>query len=225
MTLRSLDTSTPTRQSAEVPERSEGDLVDRNVDDVEVWTRATNLGLGPRPRGSQVDELLVRASDRSNDVSAETAVYSLSLATVSKRRVRDVTVRLLDIVDDPTRPPSLRGQAAEAVGNLLVCTKQAALRRHAILRLVKHLTDNAAEVRFWSAFSLGNLRARSARSALSGLVGDDEVLPGWWTVGEEAADALGVIAGRERPDREMRPRRPGPRTGGSSACPQSSRSS
>lgn len=66
---------------------------------------------------------------------------------------------------------------------------------------MKHLTDAAPEVRFWAAFSLGTMRARQARAALAGLVDDDKVLPGWWSVGEEAADALDAIAGRESPDR------------------------
>lgn len=75
------------------------------------------------------------------------------------------------------------------------------MRRHAVLRLMKHLTDPAPEVRVWIAFSLGTLRARRARVALASLVGDDTVLPGWWSVGEEAADALDAIAVRESPDR------------------------
>ncbi len=185
-----------------MPDDSVADVADANDGAAnELWESAKRLGSGPQLRGSQVDELLVRASDRTDDLSAETAVYALGGSTVSKRRLHDVVVRLLDIVDDATRPPRIRGHAAEGVGNLLAYTKQATLRRHATLRLVEHLTDDAPEVRFWTAFSLGKLRARSARSALAALVGDDEVLPGWWTVGDEAADALDTIAGREPPSR------------------------
>ncbi len=187
-----------------MPDDSDVDLADAsNSDAIESWESAKNLVSGPQLRGSQVDELLVRASDRTNDLSAATAIYALGGSTVSKRRLHELIARLLDIVDDATRLPSIRGHAAEGVGNLLAYTKRATLRRHATLRLVEHLTDDAPEVRFWTAFSLGQLRARYARSALAALVGDDEVLPGWWSVGEEAADALDTIAGREPPSRAM----------------------
>ncbi len=70
--------------------------------------------------------------------------------------------------------------------------------------MVDDLHDAEPEVRFWSAFSLGQLRARQARTALAVLVDDDTLLPGWWSVGDEAADALMLIAGREPPDRDGR---------------------
>ena len=179
-----------------MPNDAAEDVFDVDDEALEMWEAAKRLGSGPRLRGSQVDELLARACDRTNHLSAETAVYALGFATVTKRRLHHVTVRLLDIVDDSTRPDRIRGQAAEGVGDLLELTKQSTLRRTATLRLTKHLADASPEVRFWAAFSLGKLRARSARTALAGLVGDEATLPGWWSVGKEAADALDMIAGR-----------------------------
>jgi hypothetical protein len=67
--------------------------------------------------------------------------------------------------------------------------------------LTKHLADPAPEVRFWVAFTLDKLRAKQARVALVRLVADDTMVPRWWSVGDEATDALDRIAGREPPDR------------------------
>lgn len=199
----SLDKAARVKQSSGVETPPEVSWLVQGNDKFELWEAAKKLSLGPRLCGSQVDELLARAMDPTDDLVAETAIYALGFSKVSKRRLRDVILRLLDVADDVARPPGVRGHAAEGVGNLLSRTKLATLRRHAILRLTKHLTDPATEVRFWTAFSLGVLRARQSRSALVGVVGDEAVLPGWWSVGEEAADALDSIAGRESPDRPI----------------------
>ena len=50
------------------------------------------------------------------------------------------------------------------------------------------------EVRFWSAFALGQLRDRGALPALERLATTDRaVVPGWWAVTEEARDAITAI--------------------------------
>jgi hypothetical protein len=172
----------------------------------ESWESAKRVACGPQLRGLQVDELLSVAASSADDVSVEVAVWTLSFSTIPKRRLHEVIVRLLDIADDAARVALIRGQAAEGVGNLMECTKQATLKRTATLRLVHLLTDATPEVRFWSAFSLGKLRARSGRAALRRLATDDAVVPGWWTVGGEAADALDKIDGREPPARTMQSR-------------------
>jgi len=56
-------------------------------------------------------------------------------------------------------------------------------------------------VRFWSAFALGKLRSRRAVAHLRDLLTDATGVPGWWSVGEEAFDAIEVIEGRTPPER------------------------
>ena len=154
----------------------------------------------------QVDEVLSVAASSADEVSVEVAVWTLSFSTIPKRRLHEAILRMLDIADDAARAARIRGQAAEGVGNLMEFTKQATLKRTATMRLVRLLTDASPEVRFWSAFSLGKLRAKSNRAALRRLTSDETVVPGWWAVGGEAVDALDKIDGRDPPARTMQSR-------------------
>ncbi len=67
--------------------------------------------------------------------------------------------------------------------------------RHASYQLIGLLTDPCEHVRFWSAFSLGTIRARPARRALEIASRDSTAVEGWWSVGAEAEDALAIING------------------------------
>jgi HEAT repeat protein len=80
-------------------------------------------------------------------------------------------------------------QAAEA----LQCSHEP----RAIGPLIEALRDASAEVRFWAAFALGELGGlgtpgvSEAVPELERLAAtDQEVVPGWWSVSKEAADAL-----------------------------------
>ncbi len=56
------------------------------------------------------------------------------------------------------------------------------------------LDDPSPEVRFWCAFALGQIGARSALPALRQLVASDEaVVLGWWSVGTEMADGMRTV--------------------------------
>jgi hypothetical protein len=60
-------------------------------------------------------------------------------------------------------------------------------------------------VRFWSAFALGSMRYHAALPVLRKLAaGDTASFGNWWTVGEEASDAVDWIEGHEPPGRSMR---------------------
>jgi hypothetical protein len=102
---------------------------------------------------------------------------------------------LLAIVTDDGLPPSQRGFAAEAVGEQLEFARRGRLRSLAISRLIDALGDPEPEVRFWAAFSLGTLRAARARGHLVRLTADPTPVPGWWSVGNEAHDAIRRIDG------------------------------
>jgi HEAT repeat protein len=102
--------------------------------------------------------------------------------------------------------PGLRGQVAEGLAYLYgPCAGAARDRRGRAYRqagesLTAALGDPAAEVRFWCVFALGSMRYRPALSVLQGLAQTDEGRFGnWWTVREEAADAIERISGRRPP--------------------------
>jgi HEAT repeat protein len=68
--------------------------------------------------------------------------------------------------------------------------------------LIGLLDDPSPEVRFWAAFATGSLRYHPALPALKQLARTDTAwFGGWWTVGEEASDAMDRIEGREPPER------------------------
>lgn len=173
-------------------------LQDEGDDSIRRWEAAKRLVVGPRLRGAQVDELLALAG--VDGPEAEAAVYALGACRVARRRLADVVDLLADIAVDPSVPVTVRGLAAEGIGSQLAFSKQARLRRLATVRLTRCLADPDPHVRFWSAFGLGQLGARSARGALRRLANDQTVVDGWWSVGVEAAAALDRIEGRALPD-------------------------
>src|SRR5262249_4490183 len=98
----------------------------------------------------------------------------------------------------------VRAEAAESMGVLLELTDRRARRfKQATRLLVEMLCDPAPEVRFWSCYALGVMRARAALLVLRELAETDEAMcPGWWLVKEEAGDAVEVILGEDFPDRQ-----------------------
>jgi hypothetical protein len=124
---------------------------------------------------------------RIDDVH-ETLAY-LSRVHVQRRFRRTFVLELLRIVEDGDIHPIMRGGSAEAVG-IWLPTKQRSLRRIAIRRLLIQLHDEAPDVRFWCSFTLGQLRAKQARSMLQRLTIDQTIVEGWWSVGHEARTAL-----------------------------------
>ncbi len=99
--------------------------------------------------------------------------------------------------------PEIRAQAAEGLANALdCCSPRFAWYRRAESALIEALDDPAVQVRWWSSFALGVARSKKAVPKLRELAaGDHTLLPGWWTVAEEAEDALSNIAGKVHPDR------------------------
>ncbi len=97
---------------------------------------------------------------------------------------------LLAALADRNEAPKVRGQAAEALGRIFVFGGQSP----AIVPLILALSDSEPEVRFWSAFALGQIRARQALPMLKRLAAtDDATVPDWWSVKKEAADAVSTI--------------------------------
>lgn len=90
---------------------------------------------------------------------------------------------LLRMLRSRREDAQLRGYAAEALAYLG--------NRRAVPALLAALDDPAPEVRLWSAFALGELGDRRAVAPLEHLAATDGTpVPGWWTAGEEAREAL-----------------------------------
>ncbi len=111
---------------------------------------------------------------------------------------------LLELYCRSDLPPRVRGQAAEGLANTLGYTdRRRRIFRQSAAALIQGLRDDSAEVRFWSAFALGQMHARQASPELARVVAEDTAFcPGWWYVHEEASDALGHIRGVDVPDRD-----------------------
>jgi HEAT repeat protein len=90
---------------------------------------------------------------------------------------------LIDALSDAGEAAAVRGQAAESLGNLR--------DTRALSPLIAALKDESVEVRFWSAFALGQLGNQKALPALRRLARSDKAfLRGWWEVRKEASDAI-----------------------------------
>ena len=90
---------------------------------------------------------------------------------------------LVQVLRNSQEGAQLRSHAAEALAYLG--------DRRAVPALLAALDDPAPAVRLWSAFALGELGDMRAVAPLERLAATDvSPVPGWWTVGEEAREAL-----------------------------------
>ena len=93
---------------------------------------------------------------------------------------------LREVLANQGEEAKVRGEAAESLGGCFAS--------EAIPDLIAALKDQSPEVRFWSAYALGQVRAESAVAALETMASsDDAVVPGWWSVAKEAAGAIEEI--------------------------------
>jgi HEAT repeat protein len=173
---------------------------------------ATSLSLLESKR--PVHELIRLTLDADRPVEQRYAaayVLAFSSAVLNAPRYREPLCNTFTtIVTNRQEPANVRGLAAEGLGNMFSgCfgnRDQPDPAYHAVgLILTGVLKDPEPEVRFWAAFALSSLRYHPALPALRELANRDAGrFGGWWTVGEEAADAIDRIEGREPPDRTVR---------------------
>jgi HEAT repeat protein len=99
---------------------------------------------------------------------------------------------LLRTLADQDEEADVRAHAAEALGHL---ADRLGEREPDVLGALLHgLRDATPEVRFWSAFALGNLGDEAAIPALERLAArDEESVPGWWSIRKEANDSIKQI--------------------------------
>jgi len=172
-----------------------------SVEDVE-WAKA----LIAAPITDETAAHLIQVVRGSDDGRAQMAAWALGFGVLPGSSRTELVEGLLLVVVDATRSAEVRAHAAEAVAEQLRFEDQDdRLQEVATARLLDTLDDASGMVRFWSAFALGQLHASVALPALHDLVGDQTVVPGWWTVGQEAADAIARIEGRTPAERTRTP--------------------
>lgn len=139
----------------------------------------------------------------------EAAAYALGWLTLVGERAHAACSALVAALNTSAEAPPIRAQAAESLAYRFgdrFCTDEHVRpdATAALSALRMALGDASPELRFWAAFALGQLRDAEALPALHALTADPTVVPGWWTVGEEAADAITTTAGGEPPERMPR---------------------
>lgn len=96
---------------------------------------------------------------------------------------------LLACIDDPRQLEAVQGCAMEALN----CFPNHPV---ALTIVVAGLQHPLGEVRFWAVYALGEIGSLEHIPALEALLDDATEIPNWWTVGQEAADAIAHL--RER---------------------------
>jgi len=158
-------------------------------DEAKRWKAATALSQVDDPRTLRRVERLLES--RGHDQGRAAAAYVLGFS--GETDVSDVLARRLTDTDESA---VVRAHAAEALGHLLQYQPVLADIRTAIASCLR---DPEPEVRFWSVFAAGVLNLQESRPQLERLKGDEAIVEGWWTVGQEAEWALRCLDGEEDP--------------------------
>jgi HEAT repeat protein len=137
---------------------------------------------------------------RSHDRPAIRHIAAYVLTSIGNR---SVIPSLIHTLVNEREFPEIRGQAAEALGQISESRRDDdGLRDQIVSVLTEALLDPSPHVRFWCAFSLGELRAWGAIPLLENMASADTALcPNWWKVGDEAKDAIARIRGEIVPER------------------------
>ena len=127
--------------------------------------------------------ILKHALFNDDDVEVrKTAAYSLGLLASE-----DSLNSLTEVLNNKNEDPTVRGMVAESLIGFR--------NPSTITLLIACLADEASEVRFWSAFALGQLGAVEALPELQRLASEDHAeISGWHSVSQEAADAIKAIS-------------------------------
>jgi HEAT repeat protein len=126
-----------------------------------------------------LEPLLIRILKRGRrPLNRAAAAYAMQIVRSPK------TIRSLEnVVRDKSESTRVRGEAAEALAHYH------RLASHGVL--LDGLADSSKDVRFWCAFSLGEMAEKRAIPLLQQLVTSDKrIVKGFHSVAKEAADAL-----------------------------------
>jgi HEAT repeat protein len=159
-------------------------------DETKRWQAATALS-------ELRDSRTVRSMERVLQSGGEESPRAAAAYVLGFSGETEAAHLLARTLADRDQPVLVRAYAAEALGHLLQHETVLADVRTAIRG---GLRDEAAEVRFWSAFAAGVLGLQESRPYLVHLADTDgEEIDGWWSVAEEAEWALRVLEGDDDP--------------------------
>ena len=103
---------------------------------------------------------------------------------------RAVAMALAECLADGSQRVETREEAAESLSYVGT--------RETVEALIAVLEDPEPRVRFWTVFGLGGICRKDERAtrALERMLGDTELMPGWWSVGQEALGMLSCLGDR-----------------------------
>ncbi|EKQ66571.1 hypothetical protein OsccyDRAFT_5056 [Leptolyngbyaceae cyanobacterium JSC-12] len=167
----------------------------------ELWMQAAaSLSLIATQR--HLIPLLSILATSSDPAQRNSVVYTLSFLSASQ--VTPEVIRVLTkVAANQVEAPSVRAQALEGLGNNLSYELAANLYQEAVTVIIEALDDSEAEVRFWACFAVSAIKIEEALPKLEILAQtDNTIVEGWWSVGEEAEDAITLMNGGEPPLRK-----------------------
>jgi hypothetical protein len=112
-------------------------------------------------------------------------------------------IKALTKVIETDKSAKVRGQALETLGmSRLASKRRYKLRRRVEKAVIGALSNESPEARFWACYAAGSLKIENALPRLAALAENDtEDWGNWWSVSEEAADAIEWIHGRDTESR------------------------
>jgi hypothetical protein len=153
----------------------------------------------PDSRPRPVKELLAIMFTGTAAHSRDAAAYALSW--MSRPRHDEIYPALLRIAGDRRQPETLRGQAFEGISYHRP-SRRHHLWPHSLKVIRAGLADASGHVVFWACFAAGHLFARELLPTLKRIRDTDKrIEPGWWSIADEASDAISAIHGLPSPDR------------------------
>ncbi|OCQ90443.1 hypothetical protein BCD64_27610 [Nostoc sp. MBR 210] len=167
----------------------------------ELWMQAaTSLSLIATEK--HFKSLLSILSTSSDPIQRNSVVYALAFLSNCEVNQEVISV-LTEVAANTSETAFIRAQALEGIGNKLSQELPANLYQQALNVIIQGLDDAEAEVRFWSCFAAGAINIQETLPKLELLAQTDKtIVPGWWSVGEEAEDSITLMNGGEPPLRE-----------------------
>lgn len=157
----------------------------------ELWVQAA-ASLSSIMTQRHLGPLLSILETSFDPVQRESVVYALSFQSDSEITPQVIRV-LTDVATHQGEAPSVRAQALEGLGNQL-SQELPNLYQEAVNAILTALDDSEAVIRFWACFAAGCLKSKEALSKLQFLAQNDKTfVEGWWTVSQEAEDAIALI--------------------------------
>jgi HEAT repeat protein len=167
----------------------------------ELWMQAaTSLSLIATE--NHLEPLFSILATSSDPQQRNGAVYALSFLSCCEVNQQVITT-LTEIAASNSEAASTKAQALEGLGNKLSQKFSPNLYQRAVSVIIQALDAPEAEVRFWACFAVGALKIKEALSRLQVLAQTDSmIVAAWWSVGEEAEDAITIMKGGEPPLRK-----------------------